>query len=71
MRNKTAETPDEILNNDIDLFFITESWLSGEFDENFIITQAKRTKTPRIFITTAIHGTSQKAVDLQSFLNES
>ena len=39
MRNKTAEIADEILNNDIDSFFITESWLSGEIDENFIITQ--------------------------------
>ena len=40
MRNKTAKIADEILNNDIDLFFTTESWLSGEIDENFIITQA-------------------------------
>ena len=40
MRNKTAQIADEILKNDIDLFFITESWLSEEIDENFIVTQA-------------------------------
>ena len=39
MQNKTAEIADEILNNDIDSIFITESWLSGEIDKNFI-TQA-------------------------------
>ena len=40
MRTKTTEIAVEILNNDRDLFFITESWLSGENDENYIITQA-------------------------------
>ena len=40
MRNKTTEIAIEILNKYRDLFFITESWLSGEIDENYIITQA-------------------------------
>ena len=37
---KTIEIAEEILNNYIDLFFITESWLSGEIEENDILTQA-------------------------------
>ena len=41
MQNKTVEIADQVLNNDTDLFLITESWLSGEIDEIFIITQAQ------------------------------